>query len=98
LIDMGVASLAEIFDLPPARLGSELVAARAINWGNDPFAGGAYSYATPRTRRAQAALGMSAGPVYFTGEALYAGPDMGTVEAALASGRDAARALLAAGS
>jgi hypothetical protein len=35
--------------------------------------------------------------VFFSGEALYAGPDMGTVEAALASGRDTAQAILADG-
>ena len=50
LIDMGLASLGEIFDLPLDRIGRNLVAARAINWGNDPFARGAYSYPTPRTR------------------------------------------------
>jgi monoamine oxidase len=32
--------------------------------------------------------------VLFSGEALYAGPDMGTVEAALASGREMARMIL----
>ncbi len=48
LIDMGLASLAEIFDLPVDRIRSNLVASRAINWGNDPFARGAYSYATPQ--------------------------------------------------
>ncbi|HTT81407.1 MAG TPA: NAD(P)/FAD-dependent oxidoreductase, partial [Stellaceae bacterium] len=47
LIDMGLASLAEIFALPPERLRRDLVAARAINWGTDPWARGAYSYATP---------------------------------------------------
>ena len=47
LIDVGLASLAEIFDLPVDRIRRDLVASRAINWGNDPFARGAYSYATP---------------------------------------------------
>jgi monoamine oxidase len=32
--------------------------------------------------------------VLFSGEALYAGPEMGTVEAALASGLETARAIL----
>ena len=48
LVDMGLASLAEIFDLPQDRIRRDLVASRAINWGNDPFARGAYSYATPK--------------------------------------------------
>jgi monoamine oxidase len=99
LVDMGLASLAEIFDLPVDRIGRTLVASRAINWGNDPFARGAYSYATPKTRGALAALRKpDRGAIFFAGEALYAGPDMGTVEAALASGQETARMILAAGS
>jgi len=94
LVDMGLASLAEIFALPPERITQELVASTAINWGNDPFARGAYSYATPQTRQAQSILKKSDGLVFFSGEALYAGPDMGTVEAALASGRETAQAIL----
>jgi monoamine oxidase len=98
LVAMGIASLAEIFDLPPKRIRRDLVAARAINWGNDPFAHGAYSYATPQTREAQSLLGKTdGGQILFSGEALYAGPDMGTVEAALASGQTTARAILALG-
>jgi monoamine oxidase len=95
---MGVASLAEIFDLLPDRIRGDLVASRAINWGNDRFARGAYSYATPATRAAQSALKEADGrAIFFAGEALYAGPDMGTVEAALASGVETAQAILAAG-
>jgi monoamine oxidase len=95
LIDMGVASLAEIFDVSLDRIRSGLSAATAINWGTDPFARGAYSYATSRTRAAQSMLSKSkAGTIFFSGEAFYVGPDMGTVEAALASGRSTARTIL----
>jgi monoamine oxidase len=98
LVDMGLASLAEIFDLPVDRISRGLVASRAINWGNDPFARGAYSYATPKTREAQSSLKrLDGNAVFFSGEALYAGPDMGTVEAALASGRETAQTILATG-
>jgi monoamine oxidase len=94
-VEMGLASLAEIFSLSLADLRRELVASRAINWGNDPFARGAYSYATPETRAAQAVLGRPDGTgIFFAGEALYAGPDMGTVEAALANGLETARMIL----
>jgi monoamine oxidase len=99
LVEMGLASLAEIFGLPAERLGRDLVASRAINWGNDPFARGAYSYATPQTRAAQSVLREpDGGSIFFAGEALYAGPDMGTVEAALASGRETAQTILGSGS
>jgi monoamine oxidase len=98
LIDKGLASPAEIFNVSPNGITRHLVASRAINWGNDPFARGAYSYATPKTREAQSALGKpNGGAVFFSGEALYAGSDMGTVEAALATGRQTARTILAAG-
>lgn len=97
LIEIGLASLAEVFGLGVADIGAQLVAARAIDWGKDPFARGGYSYAMPGTRAAQKMLVTPDGSaVFFSGEALYAGPDMGTVEAALASGRDVARAILAA--
>ncbi|HVY57385.1 MAG TPA: NAD(P)/FAD-dependent oxidoreductase [Xanthobacteraceae bacterium] len=95
LVDMGLVSLSEIFSLPLESLKSELVAADAINWGNDPFARGAYTYATPGTREAQSVLRQPDGKgVFFSGEALYAGRDIGTVEAALASGRETARMIL----
>jgi monoamine oxidase len=96
LVDVGLASLAEIFDLPLDQIKRNLVASRAINWGNDPFARGAYSYATLQTREAQVVLRKPAGDaIFFSGEALYGGPDMGTVEAALASGQEAAQTILA---
>jgi monoamine oxidase len=95
LIDLGLASLGEIFDLPLDGIRRNLVAARAINWGNDPFARGAYSYPTPRTREAQSVLRKPNGDaIFFSGEALYAGPVMGTVEAALASGQETARTIM----
>jgi monoamine oxidase len=97
LIEAGLASLAELFRLSPDELARDLVAARAINWANDPFARGAYSYTMLRTRAAQAELARwDGGAVLFSGEALYQGADMGTVEAALASGQATARALLSA--
>jgi monoamine oxidase len=95
LVDMGLASLAEIFALPLDRIRTNLLASRAINWGIDPFARGAYSYATPGTRDAQSVLREpNDGAIFFAGEALYAGPDMGTVEAALANGQDTAQTIL----
>lgn len=94
LIDAGIDSLAAIFGLPRDDLARDLVAAEAANWAHDPFARGAYSWATPRTRAAQASLARPDGPVLFSGEALYRGRDMGTVEAALASGLETAGMIL----
>ena len=94
LIEAGLGSLATVFGLPHADVARELAAATAINWAHDPFARGAYSWATPRTRAAQAVLARADGWVLFSGEALYRGPDMGTVEAALASGVETAGMIL----
>src|SRR5215831_1227642 len=98
LLNMGLDSLTEIFNLPLHRITRDLISSQAINWGLDAFARGAYSYATPKTLEAQTALRkLDAGAVFFSGEALYAGQDMGTVEAALANGTQTAQAILAAG-
>ncbi len=95
LIEAGLGSLADIFGLDPKQLMRTLAAARAINWAHDPFARGAYSYATPETRAAQAVLSrIDRGLVFFSGEALYRGQDTGTVEAALRCGLETARTLL----
>ncbi|MHC4040165.1 flavin monoamine oxidase family protein [Bradyrhizobium sp. 23AC] len=94
LIGAGLDSLAHIFKLPREDVARELVAATATNWAHDPFARGAYSWATPRTRAAQAILARADGLVLFSGEALYRGRDMGTVEAALASGLETAEMIL----
>jgi monoamine oxidase len=96
LIEKGIASLGDIFGLAPQGLMQDIVAARAFNWAHDPFARGAYSYATLETRAAQSRLASSQGAILCSGEALYRGPDMGTVEAALASGLEAARTIIAA--
>ncbi|QOG21398.1 MULTISPECIES: flavin monoamine oxidase family protein [Bradyrhizobium] len=96
LINAGIDSLAAIFGLSREEIARDLVAAAAINWAHDPFARGAYSWATPRTRAAQAMLARADGPVLFSGEALYRGRDMGTVEAALTSGLETAGMILRA--
>src|SRR5581483_9841858 len=98
LIEAGIASLAGIFGLDPQHLMRQLVTARAINWANDPFARGAYSYATLEAGKARSALAKPDGrPIHFSGEAVYRGPEIGTVEAALASGLETARAILQPG-
>jgi monoamine oxidase len=97
LVEAGLASLAGIFGTEPKRLVRSLVAAKAINWAQDRFARGAYSYATIETRAAQSVLSTPVGgAVFYSGEALYRGRDMGTVEAALASGLETARTVLRA--
>ncbi|MBV8533994.1 MAG: FAD-dependent oxidoreductase, partial [Alphaproteobacteria bacterium] len=95
LIDMGLESLAQVFGRPATELKAMLAGARAINWGIDEFARGAYSYVTPRTDAAQRVLNEPADGVFISGEALYTGVDRGTVEAALAHGEETAKRILA---
>jgi monoamine oxidase len=94
VIERALGSLAQNFAVAPDWLKGELVASRAINWGADPLAQGAYSYATPQTRHVLAAVGRAHANVWFSGEAFYGGPEMGTVEAAFASGWQASQAIL----
>lgn len=94
LIEAGLSSLAAIFSLPRDEIAGMLKAGFAANWAHDPFARGAYSWATPKTRQAQTILSRADGAVLFSGEALYRGADMGTVEAALASGLETAEKIL----
>ena len=93
LIERGLEAVSRIFatDARP-----HLKAARAIHWGQDRFARGAYSYATPESHAAQEELSTPLGVLHYAGEALYRGTDMGTVEAALANGKDTAARILAA--
>ncbi|CAL76202.1 putative amine oxidase (flavin-containing) [Bradyrhizobium sp. ORS 278] len=96
LVEAGLVALADIFAKPVTVLRQELTAAHVTDWARDPFARGAYSYATLATRGAQDLLARrDGGPVLISGEALYRGRDMGTVEAALASGQQTAQLILA---
>jgi monoamine oxidase len=97
-IERALGSLAQNFAVAPEWLKGQLVAARALNWGADPFARGAYSYATPKTRDVLARAERAHANVWFSGEAFYGGPEMGTVEAAFASGWRVAQAILRGGS
>lgn len=91
LLNNAFKSLAYLFDCTEEQLSSEVRAAKVINWAEDPYAFGAYAYKTLKT---SSALKVFSEPVentlYFAGEAFYDGAEMGTVEAALASGEEVA--------
>ncbi len=93
-IEMALGALAENFAVTREWLSDLLTASRAINWGADPFACGAYSYATPTTPQVLDRLDRADATIWFSGEAFYSGPEMGTVEAALASAWRAAQTIL----
>lgn len=98
LFEKAVASLARCFELTPEAIKQKVVAWRVYNWAADAFTCGGYSYTTTET---QSAINVISRPVadtlYFAGEGLHNGPEIGTVEAAFISGRNVARQILAEG-
>jgi monoamine oxidase len=97
ILEVALTSLANSLDKSITKLKRELVTANIVNWAADRYARGAYTYATLATAAAKKELAKPVnGTVFFAGEALHAGTEMGTVEAALASGVVAAADVVAA--
>jgi len=91
LSGLAYQSLAYLFGTTEKQIRNEIKAMKVINWNADPYALGAYAYATLKTSDAIKAVSNPVErTIYFAGEALYEGAEMGTVEAALASGMHAA--------
>lgn len=94
LLDAALSSLAQIFSESTAEIRRKLRHAQVQNWSRDPLTRGSYAYATVGYEAAQDFLKMPlGGRVFFAGEYMYRGPAMGTVEAALWSGRGVANAV-----
>jgi monoamine oxidase len=96
VLEQGLQSLANIFKLDVEQLKGKLIARRIMNWTADPFTRGSYAYDTVEAPEARKLLNTPIEEtIYFTGEYLYNGTAMGTVEAALSSGKDVAKKMLA---
>ncbi len=81
-------SLGYLFGTSDEQIRNTTKAMKVINWNVDPYSLGAYAYATLKTSQAIQVVSKPADDtIYFAGEALYEGAEMGTVEAALASGK-----------
>jgi monoamine oxidase len=95
LLQEAAESLSYIFGCTIDQLKNQIKAMRVINWVADPFSKGAYAYKTVNTSSALEVLSQSVNhTLYFAGEAFYSGAEMGTVEAALASGTTVAKKML----
>ncbi len=95
ILKMAISSLSEIFKIEKDRITSYLIDSHLANWNSDPFTLGAYAYATVNTLQGRKVLNEPVDKtLYFGGEALYEGAEMGTVEAALASGKNVARRII----
>jgi monoamine oxidase len=95
LFEMAVQSLSNIFNIGIEELKNKLIARYIVNWTADPYTRGSYAYDTVTSAQARSILGFPVKKtLYFAGEYLYQGPSMGTVEAALTSGKMAAESML----
>jgi monoamine oxidase len=96
LLLMALGSLDCIFQRDTTWLMQQLAGWKIKNWAEDPFARGAYSYATVNAAQHIAVLQQPVqGTLYFAGEAINDNATTGTVEAALSSGLNAAAGLTA---
>lgn len=93
-----LSSLGGLFNLEQEVLQEQLRGCVVANWLEDPYSKGAYSY---QVVNGSELIRQVKKPVqdklYFAGEGLYDKPEIGTVEAALASGREVAFEMIAAG-
>ncbi|MBP9883128.1 MAG: FAD-dependent oxidoreductase [Chitinophagales bacterium] len=95
IFEEAIASLALLFQESEDSLREKVRSYKVLNWNDDPYALGAYSYATPGSRQRLSVLNEPVKEtLFFAGEHCYDGPYIGTVEAALVSGRKVAERLL----
>jgi monoamine oxidase len=98
ILKKAINSLSKIFGVTTAVIKKKLVAAYVFNWIKDPFVRGAYSYQVVNATTFKNILAQPVNnKLFFAGEALSNGNEMGTVEAALASGDYVAKQVLARG-
>ncbi|WP_018612214.1 flavin monoamine oxidase family protein [Segetibacter koreensis] len=97
ILMLSLTSLSNIFKIDRNELQKKIKWHKVFNWANDAFTMGSYSYSTLDTQRARKIiLEPVDNTLFFAGEALYDGPEMGTVEAALTSGLKVAEQIILA--
>ncbi len=95
MLRLSLQSLGNIFNRDPEELKDKLIAFNIINWTAEPFTRGSYSYDTVAAPESRKILNVPLeNTLFFTGEYLYEGPAMGTVEAALTSGSEVAERII----
>jgi monoamine oxidase len=92
IVEFAVESLANIFELSIEEIRKEIVAVKVFNWQRNEWVEGGYSYSSIESDEARAILNEPIDDtIYFAGEGLYHGKFGSTVEAALISGKEAAK-------
>lgn len=95
LFEIAITSLSNAINISKEDIKNELISYKVINWVNDPFTRGAYSYDRFDTGDVYEKLAEPyQNAVYLAGEALYSGEATATVEGALGSGLETARKII----
>ena len=96
ILEQALRSLAGIFNTGTDYLQAQLKNWIVANWVSDPYCMGGYSYdVVGGEERKRQLLEPESGTVYFSGEGLFTGPEIGTVESALVMGRETAQRMIA---
>ena len=96
LLEKALHSLAAIFAIPLDTIKQQLKGWYVNNWDKGPYALGAYSYDTINGGDVKEAMKKGIeNTLFFAGEGWFHGLELGTVEAALYSGRETAHFIIA---
>jgi monoamine oxidase len=96
ILQKALDSLAEIFDMDSSELRQKLKGWHVANWPNETTVRGGYSYDVVDGEAAKKILTEpEQNTLFFAGEGLAEGAEIGTVEAALKSGRETAHRIIA---
>jgi len=96
LLQKALQSLASIFEIELPFLQQQLKGWHVANWVQDIYACGGYAYEVVKGKVLRKKMQEPvANTLFFAGEAFCNGPEIGTVEAAFASGREVARQMIA---
>ena len=94
--EKAVESLVRIFSVPTQIIAAKLLSWHVHDWQADPFARGSFSYVSVNGGNAQAELAEPlAGTLFFAGEATVSDGNHASVQGAIASGKRAAREVIA---
>jgi monoamine oxidase len=96
ILDSALDSLSRIFSIAGMELRYRLKGWHVANWLDDPYSCGAYSYEVVGGSEARKILKQPVEQtIFFAGEGLHEGSEIGTVNAALVIGRDTAYEVVA---
>jgi monoamine oxidase len=94
-VQKAMESLSEIFSVDVAQLQQKLKAWHVANWVDDHYSCGGYSYDVVNGSTFKQTIKTPIEQtIYFAGEGLYDGAEIGTVEAALYTGRETAHQMI----